>query len=543
MLLLSRDGRIDPAARMRCAADFMAERVFHPFTFPQRVAAAVALSFALLGSPGPVKGAVLQPAATAEPVFATALGRIAEIYVRPVELQTLVERGLRGLSTLDPILSAEVAGGSVRLQVAGSIVANFPEPAATDVRGWAGLLTRALERAKALSFAVRAAPPEALTQAVMDGIVGGLDGYSRYTGSRQATGERAQREGYGGVGITVDFVKGHVVVRSLLPKGPAARAGVRPGDLLTSIDRTPVRGLDVVGVRSRLRGASGSPITLAFTRGGSARRVTLRREQIVPETLTVEVADHVGVIHLDRFNAATAASLREAVVGLLRRLGREAQGLVLDLRGNPGGLLDQAVAVADLFMTRGPILSTEGRHPESRQRWDAMADDVAEGLPIVVLVDGRSASSAEVVAAALQDSGRGVVVGSSSFGKGTVQTVSRLPNGGELFLTWSRINTPAGYSLHRQGVQPTVCTSRGSDSPTEVLADLREGRGPSAMQISSWRQRAADDDEALRRLRDACPWREHAPDLDLRVARSLLADPSLYARALSASTGHAVAER
>ena len=270
----------------------------------------------------------------------------------------------------------------------------------------------------------------------------------------------------------------------------------------------------------------------------------VRRERVIPNTVAMSIADDVGILKVDRFNAATATNLREAVQAVRRSVGRGLRGYVLDLRGNPGGLLDQAVAVADLFIARGKIITTEGRHPDSRQRFEASPDDIADGLPLVVLVDGRSASSAEVVAAALQDSGRAVVVGASSYGKGSVQTVTRLPNDGELFLTWSRIYTPAGYTLHRQGVQPTLCTSRpGQEDPAALLTDLRDGRVRPAAQFAGWRARAADDEEALNQLREACPWKEHEPELDLKVALRLLAEPALYQRASSLASTSTVAER
>lgn len=480
-----------------------------------------------------------------EAVLATVLARIDNAYVTPVDLTRLGLRGLEGLSRIDPNITVERTGTTVKLRAVGALAAEYPVPEAGDTMGWARLMVRAAQRLRLFSAAVYDAGAERVYQALMDSLTAELDGYTRYSGPERATGERAQRDGYGGIGLTLDFPGRGPVVREVLAGGPADRAGLRRGDTLTTIDGRRTTTLDPAEVSDRLRGPSGSPVTVTIERSRvKPRTMTLRRERVVPNTVTVRTAGRVGVLKLDRFNAATAVNLRDAMRKARRTLGPRAAGLVLDLRGNPGGLLDQAVAVADLFMPRGRILTTEGRHPDSRQRWDATPDDEAAGLPLVVLVDGRSASSAEVVAAALQDSGRAVVVGASSFGKGTVQTVTRLPNDGELFLTWSRIHTPAGYALHRQGVQPTICTSRdGADTPSALLADLRAGRTPSAVQLAMWRSKAADDDEALHHLRDACPWREHEPEVDLTVATALLSDPALYARAIALSASHTVAER
>ena len=216
-------------------------------------------------------------------------------------------------------------------------------------------------------------------------------------------------------------------------------------------------------------------------------------------------------------------------------LGPQARGLILDLRGNPGGLLGQSVAVADLFMPRGEIISTRGRHPDSMQQYYARREDRTDGLPMVVLVDGRSASGAEVVAAALQDAGRAVVVGASSFGKGSVQTVTRLPNGGELFLTWSRIFSPAGITIHRQGVTPTLCTSRDVETVEQALTLFRSGELAIPQSVIGLRRAAADDDSALRRVRAFCPWRVHDEELDVQVAERLLRDDRLFDRALALS--------
>ncbi|MBV5324033.1 MAG: S41 family peptidase, partial [Rhodospirillaceae bacterium] len=151
------------------------------------------------------------------------------------------------------------------------------------------------------------------------------------------------------------------------------------------------------------------------------------------------------------------------------------QGVILDLRGNPGGLLDKAVTVVDLFVAQGPILTTKGRHPEATNAFDAHPGDMGEDLAVVVLVDGRSASAAEIVASSLQDSGRAVVIGTNSYGKGTVQTVISLPNDGEITLTWSRFHTPSGYALHGLGVLPALCTSAPGATPASIMDGLTRG--------------------------------------------------------------------
>jgi carboxyl-terminal processing protease len=485
------------------------------------------------------------PAPINEQVFTVGYGRIVEAYLQPVDFGKLGLNGLKGLSSIDPALRIEREGASLRLHVAGAPVADFAAPGPANAAGWAALTARVLDRARTHSAPLDQATPDRIYQAIFDAIAADLDGYSRYTGTQRANSERAQREGYGGVGLSLDTRDGATTVREVLPRSPADRAGIRVGDRLLSIDGAATAGMTELEMRDRLRGPTGTMVLVSIQRdGGQTRRLPVRRERVVPNTVTVTVVDHIGVLKVDRFNAGTAANLRDAVQTIKRNAGNRPRGFVLDLRGNPGGLLDQAVAVADLFMTQGRIISTEGRHPDSHQRFEASPEDISNGAPLVVLVDGRSASSAEVVAAALQDSGRAVVVGASSYGKGSVQTVTRLPNDGELFLTWSRIYTPAGYTLHRQGVQPMVCTSRDELSdPVALLSELRDGTNRPIAQFAGWRAKAADDEEALRNLRAACPWKEHEPELDLTVALRLIGDPALYRRAVTLASPKTVAER
>jgi carboxyl-terminal processing protease len=498
---------------------------------------------AQVSAQGPAQVAAQSATPVSEHVFAVGYGRIAEIYLRSVDISTLALDGLEGLTSIDPNLSVQRQGTKVALRNRGATVTELPAPGAQDSAGWASATARVIERARAVSGPLRAASAEEVYQAVFDAVMADLDGYSRYSGSQKAVNERAQREGYGGVGIELDGRKGRAVVTEVVPGAPAARAGIKAGDALVAVDGERTDGVALRELRDRLRGPAGTSVSLSVApEGGPPRRVSLRRERVIHNTVALSVDGGVAVLVVERFNAATAMNLREAVEQARAQAGGRLQGMVLDLRGNPGGLLDQAVAVADLFIPGGRIISTAGRHPDSVQRFDATQDDVGAGLPLVVLVDGRSASASEIVAAALQDSGRAVVVGASSFGKGSVQTVTRLPNDGELFLTWSRIYAPSGYTLHRQGVTPTVCTSRDQRDAGQVLAELRDGAQTPPSTLAHWRIAAPEDEAALAQLRDVCPWKTHAEELDVQVAKRLLGDPALYQRAVRMSST-LVAER
>ncbi|MBY0430700.1 MAG: S41 family peptidase, partial [Rhodospirillales bacterium] len=316
----------------------------------------------------------------------------------------------------------------------------------------------------------------------------------------------------------------------------AGRAGIRNGDVLAYIDGIPVDSLDREEVSKRLRGSIGSDVTLSLQpkEAGGVSQVTLRRTLVVPPTVTTKVEDGVATFKVSGFNQRTATSLTDSLRQVQGKMGDGLKGVVLDLRGNPGGLLDQAVGVADLFMPSGRIVWTKGRHPLASQSYDAKPGDIGEKVPLVVLIDGKSASASEIVAAALQDSGRAVVVGTNSYGKGTVQTVIRMPNDGEMTLTWSRFHSPSGYALHGLGVLPTLCTANEQVPETALIADVREGTSKVGLQLAAWRTSDINRVEERKQLRTSCPSAKHAENLmDSDLGRRLLVDQGLYNRALS----------
>ena len=268
-------------------------------------------------------------------------------------------------------------------------------------------------------------------------------------------------------------------------------------------------------------------------RDGRTRTVEVERAVTPPETVYAQRSGEALVIRITSFSADTGARLARELEGAFVHPGpaRRPRGLVLDLRGNRGGLLRQAVAAADLLLDAGLITVTEGRAANSSHRWAAASGDVTGGVPAIVLVDGRTASAAEILAAALADDGRAVVVGSSTLGKGLVQTIATLPDGGELFVTWSRVLAPRGWPIQGLGVLPQVCTSRGGDELAQQLASLNRGVQPMEQALSKHRSaRAPVAPGLILEQRTACPSSE-ARDADLAVARYLLDHPAAYAAA------------
>jgi carboxyl-terminal processing protease len=261
---------------------------------------------------------------------------------------------------------------------------------------------------------------------------------------------------------------------------------------------------------------------LAIARDGSPApiRFTMRRQTIVMPSVSLGTSSDTAWLTVRSFNARTAASAAQLLVAAHAEMGASMRGIVLDLRGNPGGLLEQAVDLASLFIEDGTISSTVGRLPESNQHFAAARRHPCEKLPMVVLIDGGSASASEIVAAALQDAGRAAVVGTSSYGKGTVQTVFKTDNGGELTVTWAELLAPAGYRLDHHGVVPTVCTD-GLKRADAVLT-------PSDLEAP----RSGLDDSAWRALRSSCPPEHSSRSIDAAVAHLLLDNPALYHAAL-----------
>jgi carboxyl-terminal processing protease len=263
---------------------------------------------------------------------------------------------------------------------------------------------------------------------------------------------------FGGLGIEVTMENGLVKVVSPIDDTPAQRAGVQAGDVITHINNEPVLGMSLSEAVERMRGPVDTSIELTLRRPGREEpiEVSLARAVITISPVRWHAEGDIGYIRISSFNEQTESSLHKAIEEAKAQLGTNFKGVVLDLRNNPGGLLEQAVAVADAFLDRGEIVSTRGRRPDSIQRFNARRGDDIDGRPMVVLINGGSASASEIVAGALQDHGRAIVMGTRSFGKGSVQTIMPLPGHGAIRLTTARYYTPAGTSIQAKGIGPDI---------------------------------------------------------------------------------------
>jgi len=477
------------------------------------------------------------PVALASEVFTEALSFIQPRTLEAYSLATLALWGLRGLSALDPSLSTNISGATLRLAAPDRILAVEPEPGPADAAGWGQAIASLAAVAWRHSPSVRALGPSGVTEAFFDELFNHFDPYSRYVPPGQAAVERAQRSGRAGAGLVLAAENRTIVIEAVIAGGPAAIAGVRPGERLVFVNGIPVAGKGIPAVQHEIGGPVGSSVvlTLAAPRRGF-HSVTLVRRRVPPETVFASRSGSILVLRISGFDATTGIHLADEVAAGLST-AHQPKGLVLDLRGNRGGLLDQAVYAADALLRRGLIAYTVGRDPAALHVWEAGGADMASGLPIVVIVDGRTASAAEVLTAALEDNGRAVVVGSATLGKGLVQTIEPLPDGGELFVTWSQVLAPRGWPIEGLGVLPEVCTSVGQLELGRQLASLAQGVQPMARDIYQHETARAPLPLAqILAIRGTCP-AAVGTGLDMAAARALIQNPAAYAAALLPPAG------
>ncbi len=475
-------------------------------------------------------------------VFRESYRYIRDRYVRPVAVRDVALAGLKGLALIDAQIAVAGAGSSVTVSHAGKRIAALPAPGVQDHDGWADTTAAAVRAATTASDELRKAGTERVHQAVIGSALHSLDTFSRYVPPADARDSRAQRTGYGGIGITVQLVQNQLKVVSVMPGTPAEVAGLKAEDAIVRIGGRPTAGLELRQIVQQLRGPEGSRVVLTVLRTPQPDPVdlTVVRRHIIPVAAIYRREGNIAYIQVTRFLQGTARQVAKLVGQARREIGPGFTGIILDLRDDPGGLLDQAIAVSDLFLQQGRIVSTLGRHPESQQSYEARPGDISGGAAIVVLVNGRTASSSEIVASALQDNSRAVVVGSNSYGKGTVQTVFTLPNEGEMLLTWSRFHAPSGYALEGLGVLPNLCTAKKGTTSRAVIRALTNNETRNNGLFRQWRAIETPNAARAKPLRSQCASESadvarNAVDID--VAKALLAEPTFYQRALMLAQG------
>jgi len=315
-----------------------------------------------------------------------------------------------------------------------------------------------------------------LVESAIDAMLTSLDPHSSYMNPRSYRDMQVQTKGeFGGLGIEVSMENGLVKVNAPNDDGPAAKAGVKAGDLISSVDGTPIQGLTLNQAVEKMRGAVGTPVTITLIRKDVENPIELKvvRDIIPIASVRSREENDIGYIRITQFTEKTYDGLKNAITKIKADIPADKlKGYVIDLRNNPGGLVDQAVKVCDTFLERGEIVSIRGRKPTDVQRYDAQSGDQSDGKPVVILINGAAASASEIVAGAFQDHRRATIVGTRSFGKGSVQTIVPLSqNGGGLRLTTARYYTPAGRSIQAKGIEPDI--EIREDIPAELVAAMQ----------------------------------------------------------------------
>jgi carboxyl-terminal processing protease len=506
-----------------------------------RVFWAWALCALLLVGLGGCAGGASDPYRVSEDIaartIAQALEDVEKVYYRETEASALVKAGLAAVEEGNADLRFVQQEGSTVANVGGKMVFAF-ETAADHgaAEAWGERVAAALRH-------IAPVDPEAgpnlaaLTDSFLQGVTESLDARTRYASRQDARVQRLQWSGkIGTVGISIDRGPSGWEVEGIDDADLVVSQSLRPGDVIVEIDGTAVADLTKREVQILLHGKIGGAVVFTIERAGAAARssVTLLRREAGGNPVSSFPVGKSTHIVMTGFTNRAVTDLRTVLAQQTNSGLGNSNGLILDLRGNPGGLLTAVIDTAKMFLSRGPIFATHGRHPDSHRNFNAPYGTYAESPPLVLLLDENSAAGSEILAAALQDRVRAVIIGSTSYGAGTIQTVFPLPNHGEFVLTWAEIHTPTNYRLDKRGVIPTVCTG-GKVTAEEVVGALRSGGG---IIDRTTRIRAIDpeDTAAVEAFRALCPPREdHDEDVALEVARTILADPALYDLVLAAA--------
>ncbi|MEP6885158.1 MAG: S41 family peptidase [Gammaproteobacteria bacterium] len=363
------------------------------------------------------------------------------------------------------------AGVALSFGLASAVPAD--EPTAKSDIPWADarMLADVLERVK--HDYVNPVDDHQLLQAAIRGMVSSLDPYSAYLDDDEYDEVKISSSGqYSGVGIEVSMEDDEVVVVSPFEGSPAAVAGILPGDVIAAIDGIPVNTTSLTDTIGRMRGKEGTTVKIGILRAGNAEplQFSLQRSRVELHSVKAELLEPgMGYVRISQFSETTGDDLETQLKELRKRNGAPLKGLVLDLRNNPGGVLEAAVSVSDAFLDSGVIVTAKGRTPESKFEMDATSGDALNGAPIVILVNGGSASAAEIVAGALKDNHRAKLMGRTTFGKGSVQTVIPLAGDRAVKLTTSLYYTPSGVSINHRGIAPDIELERDPKPPSNAL--------------------------------------------------------------------------
>ncbi|MCX5518853.1 MULTISPECIES: S41 family peptidase [Kaistia] len=373
------------------------------------------------------------------------------------------------------------ATAAVTLTQVPSLIPGVAHAAVSDTYRQLNLFGDVFERIR--SDYVEQPDDSSLIEAAVNGMLTSLDPHSSYMNPKDFKDMQVQTRGeFGGLGIEVTMEDGVVKVVSPIDDTPAAKAGILAGDLIVALDGEAIQNMNLNQAVDKMRGAVNTPITVTIQRKGTEKPfdVKIVRDVIRVQSVKSRAEGDIGYLRISSFNEQTFDGLKAAIDKLKADIGKDKiKGYILDLRNNPGGLLDQAEYVSDAFLEKGEIVSTRGRHADQNMRYDAHPGDLTDGKPVIVLINGGSASASEIVAGALQDQKRATILGTRSFGKGSVQTIIPLGSNGAIRLTTARYYTPSGKSIQAKGIDPDIQVVQ--DLPPELKDKITDTKGEASL--------------------------------------------------------------
>jgi carboxyl-terminal processing protease len=391
------------------------------------------------------------------------LKQISNIYIDPLDIREVVEDGIEGVLNIDKSFVLKKEPNHFKLFYNRVLVTHYSLPMNKDPEEWARLSYMVLEDARTQSDRLKGFETEKIYEAYFDTILKELDRFSRYTTRKEAEYYRHRRKGYEGIGIVIEHKNkdDDVVIKKVLPGGPADEKGIRVGFKIIEVDGESVTGKNLLEVSNLITKGDTKIVQLTALRPGEKvpQNYAVKKKKIIENPVESNVKNDIAYIKLNAFNSKAAARVKEAIQDIKIDFGKSIKGYVLDVSDNPGGLLDEAIDISDLFLNSGKILTAKGRNKRSMQKYVAFPGDILEGAPLIVFINQDSASASEVVAAALDDNHRAVLVGTKSYGKGSIQNIYSMPNQAELYLTWAKMQDPSGDIYHGVGIQPDVCVA------------------------------------------------------------------------------------
>ncbi|MTI10321.1 S41 family peptidase [Curvivirga aplysinae] len=476
-------------------------------------------------------------------VLLEGLEGLNDYYVEDVSLKELSLNGIRAVIAPDPDLSVTFTENKLTLYSSDEDIhkVHFNQIDLKYPASWAKAGYDIIRVAQKTSILLQNKSPDHQLTIYMTAMIRELDRFTRYASPQEALAIQQNRDGFGGVGITIEKRSATTHIATIEEGSPAANSRLQVGDRLISVDGITLNSLGIDEVYTLIRGPINRQVRLEVLHedmGPESFSINLIRSKISPNTVFYDANLLYPIIRISSFNNSTAVRMAEAIARAKDYSGDQLKGIILDLRGNPGGLLQEAIDAADLLLDHGIMSQTRGRNPLSFQKFEAEPGNILGDIPLIILVDGATASAAEILAAGLQDQKRAVIVGAISYGKGTVQNVVPLSNNGELQLTWARYLAPNNYHLQDYGVLPNICTVDQENGIAAVLKTLRAHPDQSRLDFINFKRMQFDLDGDLDRFRNSCLWdgtNRGEADPDIEAAKTLLSNPDLYEDALAIS--------